>query len=257
MRVMPDHSQTESKSLDKEEISRFEAMAKEWWDPRGKFKPLHKFNPTRLSYIREKTINHFDLDFNAHKPFTGLRILDIGCGGGLLCEPMARLGADIVGADPGFANIATARIHAQQQGLNIDYRCQSAEELYNAGETFDVVLNMEVIEHVLDVESFMQACCGMVRPNGLLFLATLNRTTKSYAMAIIGAEHILRWLPKGTHDWKKFITPDEVASLLLKGDLEIADQTGVTFNPLRDKWSLSTDMAVNYMILASKREHLS
>jgi len=252
MRVVPATSEQESKSLDSDEIARFEAMAEQWWSPTGKFKALHKFNPVRLSYIREQLGAHFNLDLSQDQPLKGLRILDIGCGGGLLSEPIARLGADVVGADPGRANIETAKIHAKASGLTIDYRCNSAEELANAGEEFDVVLNMEVIEHVLDVQSFMQACCKMVKPNGLHFVATLNRTQKSYLLAILGAEYILRWLPKGTHDWKKFLKPDEIKVFFNENNLIEKQRIGVTYSPFLDKWNLASDMSVNYMMLANR-----
>lgn len=235
-----------------EEIAKFSAMADEWWDPHGKFKPLHKFNPTRLDYIKTIVCAHFKRNETDEKPFTGLRFLDIGCGGGLLSEPMCRLGAEIVGADAGEANIKTAAIHAEKSGLEIDYRCTTADALSAEGESFDVILNMEVVEHVADVPAFMQACGDMVKPGGIMFFATLNRTVKSFALAIVGAEYVLRWLPKGTHDWNRFITPDEMSDYLEIIGLNPTEMTGVSFNPLTDSWRLSSDLGVNYMGYAVK-----
>lgn len=237
-------------TIDPEEVAKFTAMADDWWNPNGQFKPLHKFNPTRLAYIRDRLCKEFDRDPHDDKPLAGLRLLDIGCGGGLLSEPMARLGADVVGADAAEANIKTASLHAKAQGLAIDYRAITAEELCEAGEQFDVVLNMEVIEHVADPAAFIQACAGMLKPESMMFLATLNRTMKSFALAIVGAEYVLRWLPRGTHDWHKFITPDELEAMNAKAGLDIVTSTGVSFNPLTDRWSLSGDMGVNYMAIA-------
>lgn len=239
-------------TINSAEIEKFHKMAEEWWDTKGKFKPLHKFNPVRLAYIREKAIEHFKLDGTAMRPFEGLRILDIGCGGGLLCEPMARLGATVVGADAGEKNIAIAKIHAEQSGLNIDYRFTTSEALAAADEQFDIVLNMEVVEHVNDVPLYLESCAKLVKPSGLMFLASINRTAKAYALAIFAAENILRWLPKGTHDYNKLVTPEEVTSILKRYGMEQIDQTGVSFNPLSDRWSSSKDMAVNYMLLFEK-----
>ncbi|MEP3247102.1 MAG: bifunctional 2-polyprenyl-6-hydroxyphenol methylase/3-demethylubiquinol 3-O-methyltransferase UbiG [Sneathiella sp.] len=246
-----------SKSVDPKEISNFAAMADEWWDETGKFKPLHKFNPIRIGYIRDQVLDHFDLALENSpdqlKPFKGLRFLDIGCGGGLLTEPMARLGAEIVAADASETNIKVASLHAEKSGLDIDYRHTTAEELAEAGETFDVILNMEVIEHVADLEGFAASCCQMLKPGGLMFIATLNRTFKSYALAIVGAEYVLRWLPRGTHNWKKFLRPSEVIKLVRSNGLLVKDMSGATYNPFQDTWSLSQDFSVNYMITA-KRE---
>lgn len=242
-------------TVDSAEVARFSAMADEWWDPNGKFRPLHKFNPVRLAYIREKVCDRFGLDENAPSPFKNLRILDIGCGGGLLSEPMARLGAEIIGADPSKINIETAHIHAEQQGLKIDYRADTAEALAEAGETFDVVLNMEVVEHVADVELFVKTCAGMVRPGGLMIMATINRTMKAFALAIVGAEYVLRWLPRGTHSWEKFVTPEELKSALAPTALKQIDLTGVTFNPLSDNWSRTDDTDVNYIITAARAKN--
>jgi 2-polyprenyl-6-hydroxyphenyl methylase/3-demethylubiquinone-9 3-methyltransferase len=233
------------------EIAKFVAMAEEWWDPKGKFKPLHKFNPVRLTYIRDNLCAHFGRDPNSIRPFEGLRILDVGCGGGLLCEPLTRLGATVVGIDAAERNIAIARIHAEQAGLDIDYRATTSEALV-AGESFDVVLNMEVVEHVDDVPLYMKSCADLVSPGGLMFTATLNRTARSWALAVIGAEYILRWLPRGTHDWNRFLTPEEIGAQLKRNGLNIIGQTGVVFHPLADDWRMSPDMGINYMVLAQR-----
>jgi len=248
----------QAKSVDPQEIANFTAMADEWWDENGKFKPLHKFNPIRIGYIRDQVIAHFDRATDDAvvklKPFDGLRILDIGCGGGLLSEPMARLGAKMVSADAAEKNIKIASLHAEQSRLEIDYRHTTAEELAVAGEKFDVILNMEVIEHVADVEGFMAACCSMLKPGGLMFVATLNRTPKSFAFAIVGAEYVLRWLPKGTHNWKKFLKPSEVAKVVRSQGLLVKDLAGASYNPFEDRWHLSKDLSVNYLLCASKPE---
>lgn len=241
-----------STTINPDEIGKFHKMAEEWWDPNGKFKPLHKFNPVRLAYIREKAVAHFGHEPNGLRPFEGLRILDIGCGGGLLCEPMARLGATVVGADAGEKNIAVAKIHAEQSGLDIDYRATTAEALASSGEKFDIVLNMEVVEHVADVPLYLESCADLVKPGGLMFLATINRTARAFALAIVGAEYVLGWLPKGTHQYEKFLTPAEITSITSRHGLEKVDETGVSFNPLRNEWSKSRDMAVNYMLLFAK-----
>jgi 2-polyprenyl-6-hydroxyphenyl methylase/3-demethylubiquinone-9 3-methyltransferase len=234
------------------EIAKFVAMAEEWWDPKGKFKPLHKFNPVRLTYIRDNLCAHFGRDPNSIRPFEGLRILDVGCGGGLLCEPLTRLGATLVGIDAAERNITIAKIHAEQAGLDIDYRATTSEALVVAGESFDVVLNMEVVEHVDDVPLYMKSCADLVAPGGLMFTATLNRTARSWALAVIGAEYILRWLPRGTHDWNKFLTPEEIGTQLKRNGLKVTDQTGVVFHPLADEWRMSPDMGINYMVLAAR-----
>ena len=245
-------AETVTGTIDPSELAKFTAMAADWWNPNGQFKPLHKFNPTRLAYIRDKLCAQFDRDSYADKPLAGLRLLDIGCGGGLLSEPMARLGADVVGADAAEANIKTAAIHAEQQGLNIDYRTITAEALVAEGETFDAILNMEVIEHVADPQAFMTACSQLMKPDAIMFLATLNRTLKAFALAIVGAEYVLRWLPRGTHDWDKFITPQELDKMAVTAGLELFTTTGVSFNPLTDKWRQTGDLGVNYMCVARK-----
>ncbi len=234
------------------EIAKFVAMAEEWWDPKGTFKPLHKFNPVRLTYIRDNLCAHFGRDPNSIRPFEGLRILDVGCGGGLLCEPLTRLGAMVVGVDAAERNIAIARVHAEQSGLDIDYRATTSEALVAEGESFDVVLNMEVVEHVEDVPLYMKSCADLVAPGGVMFTATLNRTARSWALAVIGAEYILRWLPRGTHDWNKFLTPEEITAQLKRNGLTVTDQTGVVFHPLADEWRMSADMGINYMVLAER-----
>lgn len=235
-------------TVDPSEIAKFEAMAAEWWNPEGKFKPLHMLNPCRLDYITSQIAAEFGRDLRAPAPFAGLRILDIGCGGGLLCEPMARLGATVVGVDAAPRNIPVARLHAEQSGLEIDYRIGTAEELAAAGERFDIVLNMEVVEHVADPLAYLTACRTLTRPGGLHICSTLNRNPKSYVFAIVGAEQVMRWLPKGTHDWKKFITPDELFDLLRRAGFDPVDRKGMVFNFARWSWSLSDrDLSVNYV----------
>lgn len=239
-------------TIDQSEVDRFSALASEWWNPSGKFRPLHKFNPVRLAYIRDRVTAHYGRDARTPKPLDGLRVLDIGCGGGLLSEPMARMGAEVVGADASATNVEVARIHAGQSGISVDYRAETAEALAGAGETFDVVLNMEVVEHVADVELFLASCAKMVRPGGLMFVATINRTMKAMALAIVGAEYVLRWLPRGTHQYEKLVRPEEIERPLDLAGMRITDRTGVSYNPLQDRWGLSRDMDVNYMIVAEK-----
>ena len=234
------------------EVAKFTAMAEEWWDPKGKFKPLHKFNPVRLSYIREALLSHFGRDGTAMRPFEGLTILDVGCGGGLLCEPLTRLGATVTGIDAAERNIAIARLHAEKSGLAIDYQATTSEALAAQGKKFDMVLNMEVVEHVDNVPLYMQSCADLVKPGGLMLTATINRTARAYAFAIVGAERVLRWLPVGTHDWNKFLTPDEIKALLTRNGLSVTGETGVVFHPLADEWRASRDMGINYMVLAQK-----
>lgn len=250
MQATSDHTAT---TIDAAEVAKFEAMAAEWWDPAGKFKPLHMMNPCRLDYITSQIAAEFDRDLTGPAPLKGLRILDIGCGGGLLSEPMARLGATVVGADAAAGNIPVARIHAEQQELEIDYRHTAAEDLAAAGEQFDVVLNMEVVEHVSDPQAYLTACQTLLKPGGLMLCSTLNRNPKSFAMAIIGAEVIMRWLPKGTHDWRKFITPDELVDLITTAGLTAVDRKGFVWNPITWAWSISDrDLSVNYVTASVK-----
>ncbi|MGB0438844.1 MAG: bifunctional 2-polyprenyl-6-hydroxyphenol methylase/3-demethylubiquinol 3-O-methyltransferase UbiG [Paracoccaceae bacterium] len=238
-------------TVDPAEIAKFEAMAAEWWDPYGKFKPLHMMNPVRLDYITRQICAEFDRDPGTTAPFAGLRILDIGCGGGLLCEPMRRLGAQVVGVDAAARNIPVAQAHASQSGLDIDYRHTTAEDMAAAGEQFDVVLNMEVVEHVADPLAYLTACRQLLKPGGLHLCSTINRNPKSYVMAIVGAEHIMRWLPKGTHEWSKFITPDELCALMTQAGMEPVDRKGYQFNPITWGWRISdTDLSVNYVTAA-------
>lgn len=240
-------------TVDPAEVAKFEAMAAEWWDPTGKFKPLHMMNPVRLDYITNQIAAEFGRDLNDVEPFKGLRLLDIGCGGGLLSEPMARLGATVIGADAAPRNIPVAQLHAEQMGLDIDYRNCTAESLADAGEKFDVVLNMEVVEHVSDPLAYLTACQQLLKPGGLMVASTINRNPKSYMVAIIGAEHVMRWLPKGTHEWGKFITPDELAELIAAAGLEVVDRHGMVFNPIKWSWSLSSqDLSVNYAMTSVK-----
>ena len=244
--------QPPSPTIDHDEVVRFSRVSGQWWDPQGPMAALHKFNPVRLGYIRDRAASHFGRDPKRLDSLAGLRMLDIGCGGGILSEPLARLGGIVVGIDPAERNIAVARAHAAQSGLTIDYRDSSAEALAEAGEAFDVVLAMEVVEHVADVGLFLDTAARMVKSGGLLFVATLNRTVKSFALAIVGAEYILRWLPRGTHRWDKFVTPNELEIAIEQSGLQIADETGVIYNLLADRWQLSTDTDVNYMVVAEK-----
>lgn len=240
-------------TIDPAEVAKFEAMAAEWWNPNGKFKPLHMLNPCRLDYITRQIAAEFERDLTKPNPFKGLRILDIGCGGGLLSEPMARLGADVVGADAAPRNIPVAQVHAATSGLNIDYRHTTAEDMAAAGEQFDVILNMEVVEHVADPLAYLTACQSLLKSQGLMICSTLNRNSKSFVMAIIGAEWVMRWLPKGTHDWAKFITPDELYDLLRRAGLDPVDRKGMVFNPLGWSWSLSSrDLSCNYVTSSTK-----
>lgn len=249
-------SSTATNTVDPSEIAKFEAMAAEWWDLNGKFKPLHMMNPVRLDYITSQIATEFDRDLSGAKPFDGLRILDIGCGGGLLCEPMARLGATVVGADAAERNIPVARIHAEQSDLEIDYRHTTAEALATNGEQFDAVLNMEVVEHVADPQGYLTACQQLMKPGGIHICSTINRNPKSFAMAIVGAEWVMRWLPKGTHEWAKFITPDELFEMLAKAGMTPVDRKGFVFNFARFTWSIShRDLSVNYVTAATKARH--
>jgi 2-polyprenyl-6-hydroxyphenyl methylase/3-demethylubiquinone-9 3-methyltransferase len=239
-------------TVDAEEVARFSALAATWWDPRGEMGMLHKFNPVRLGFIKEAACRHFARDGKRLDSLGGLRILDIGCGGGILSEPLARLGVAVVGADPAAANIEAARLHAARAGLAIDYRVVTAEELADAGERFDVVLAMEVVEHVADLGLFVERCTEMVKPGGLMIAATINRTLKSFALAIVGAEYVLRWLPRGTHRWDKFVTPNELEAAIERHGLRVIEETGVIYNLIADRWQISTDMDVNYMLMAAR-----
>ena len=238
-------------TVDAREIAQFAAIADAWWDEEGAFKPLHRLNPVRLRYIRDNLCAHFGLDSEAPKPLAGLRLADVGCGGGLLCEPLTRMGATVTGIDAAEEGIAAARAHAEAVGLEIDYRAATAESLVAAGESFDAIISMEVLEHVADVDAFLAACRDLTRPGGALALSTLNRTPKSYLMAIVGAEYVLRWLPRGTHDWKKFIRPSELAAALRRQGLEMTDLTGIEYSPLADRFSLGDDLGVNYLAFAT------
>jgi len=241
-----------SPSIDPAEIAKFSAIAAEWWDSTGKFAPLHKFNPVRLSFLKAEAAAHFGRDARALRPFEGLTLLDIGCGGGLLSEPMARLGFAVTGADASERNIGTARTHAAQSGLDITYRAVTAEVLAAEGQSFDVVLNMEVVEHVADVSGYLKACAQLVKPGGMTTVATMNKTLKSLALAKIGAEYVLGWLPRGTHDWNRFIPPATLRTMLEESGLTICKTQGVSFNPLAWDWLLSSDVDVNYMITAKR-----
>lgn len=243
----------ENITVDPGEIAKFSAMADEWWDPDGKFRPLHMLNPVRLQFIRDRIALRHDRDPIADRPLAGLTILDIGCGGGLLCEPLTRLGAEVTGIDASEKIISIATLHAEESGLGIDYRHTTAEALAETGAQFDVVLNMEVVEHVADVTAFIAASAALVKPGGAMLAATLNRTPKSYLFAIVGAEYVLRWLPRGTHDWRKFVRPSELAAALRAQKMDVAELTGVAFNPLAGDWHLAPrDLDVNYMALAVK-----
>jgi 2-polyprenyl-6-hydroxyphenyl methylase/3-demethylubiquinone-9 3-methyltransferase len=243
---------TRASSIDTAEIERFSRLASTWWDPRGPMAPLHKLNPVRLGYIRDKATAHFGRDPKKLDCLKGLRMLDIGCGAGILSEPLARLGATMVGADPSEENIAVARAHAEDSGVAVDYRATTAEALAEASERFDVVLAMEVVEHVNDVGEFVATCAAMVKPGGLMIAATLNRTLKSFALAIVGAEYVLRWLPRGTHQWDKFVTPQEFERAMESAGLNVTGERGVIYNPFADRWQLSPDMDVNYMLVAER-----
>jgi 2-polyprenyl-6-hydroxyphenyl methylase/3-demethylubiquinone-9 3-methyltransferase len=245
---------TESRrgSVDQAEVDRFSAMAREWWDPNGKFKPLHKFSPARLGYIKREACRHFGRDERAADAFSGLAFLDIGCGGGLVAEPMARLGATMTGIDPSEVNIEVARVHAAETGTAVDYRATTAEDVLAAGDRFDVVLALEVVEHVTDVPAFLDTVASLVKPGGLLLVATLNRTLKALGLAVVGAEYVLRWLPAGTHDWRKFVKPEEVEAPLQAAGLTLLERRGIVFDPLRFAWKESDDTEVNYMVLAAR-----
>ncbi len=236
-------------TVDPAEIAKFSKLSEQWWDPKGTMAPLHKINPLRLTYIRDAACRKFERNAKSLNCLSGLRILDIGCGAGLLCEPLTRLGAQVIGVDPSASNIAAAKLHADKGHLSIDYRCTTVEEM-DPRERFDIVLAMEVVEHVSDVGMFLNRCAAMLKPGGLMVVSTLNRNWKSFALAIVGAEYVLRWLPRGTHQWEKFVTPDELARHLLDNRLTITEQTGVVYNLFADRWGLSPDMDVNYMVVA-------
>ena len=237
-------------SVNKKEIEKFSKMAAEWWDPEGKFKPLHKFNPIRIKYIKDNIIYSFKLK-SRQKPLQKINILDIGCGGGLLSEPMARLGANVIGIDASDKNIKIAKLHAKKNKLNINYFCSSPEKL-KIKKKFDVILNMEIIEHVEDINFFIKSCSKLLKKNGLMFVATLNKTLKSYVFAIIGAEYVLRWLPIGTHDWEKFVKPEDLKNILSKNNLKIEKIDGMNFDIFKDEWSISKDTSINYIVKSLK-----
>jgi len=232
-------------SINKKEIDKFSKIADEWWDPEGKFKPLHKFNPTRIKYIKENIINNFKLK-NKSKPLSGIKILDIGCGGGLLSEPMSRMGANVTGIDASEKNIKVAKLHSKKNKLKINYLCSSPEKL-KIGKKFDVILNMEIVEHVEDIDFFLKSCSKLLKKNGLMFVATINKTLKSYIFAIVGAEYVLRWLPIGTHEWEKFVKPEDLKKILMKYDLSLNKLEGMNFNIIKNEWSISRDLSVNYI----------
>ena len=232
-------------SVNKKEIDKFSKMANEWWDPEGKFKPLHKFNPVRIKYIKENIINNFKLK-NKFRPLSGINILDIGCGGGLLSEPMSRMGANVTGIDASNKNIKIAKLHSKKNKLKINYLCSSPEKL-KIEKKFDVILNMEIVEHVEDIDFFLKSCSKLLKKNGLMFVATINKTLKSYVFAIVGAEYILRWLPIGTHEWEKFVKPEDLKKILMKYDLSQNKLEGMNFNIIKDEWSISRDLSVNYI----------
>jgi 2-polyprenyl-6-hydroxyphenyl methylase / 3-demethylubiquinone-9 3-methyltransferase len=237
-------------SVNKKEVEKFSKMAADWWDPSGKFKPLHKFNPIRIRYIKESIINNFKLKAN-QKPLDKINILDIGCGGGLLSEPMTRLGANVTGIDASSKNINIAKLHAKKSKLKINYMCSSPEKL-KIKKKFDVILNMEIVEHVEDIDFFINSCSKLLKKNGVMFIATLNKTLKSYIFAIIGAEYVLRWLPIGTHDWEKFVKPEDLEKILSKNNLKLEKLDGMNFNIIKDEWSISSDTSINYITKSIK-----
>jgi 2-polyprenyl-6-hydroxyphenyl methylase/3-demethylubiquinone-9 3-methyltransferase len=250
--IMNTTTASTTSTVDPEEIARFSRIAGEWWDPKGKFKPLHQINPLRLGFIKEEACRRFGRDMRSTDTFAGLRVLDIGCGGGLLSEPVARLGGKVLGADASATNIEVAKLHAGQSGLAIDYRATAAEDLAAAGERFDMILAMEIVEHVPDMPAFIAICAGMLKPGGLMIVSTINRTARSFALAIVGAEYILRWLPVGTHQWERFVTPDELRRHLSAAGLAEPSLRGLVYDPLADQWSLSADTDVNYLAAAAK-----
>lgn len=242
-----------SSTLDQDEIARFARLSQDWWDENGPFKPLHRLNPTRLTYFRDQLCAHFGRDKKAAKSLDGLRVLDVGCGGGLVSEPLCRLGARVTGIDPGAETIEAAKAHARARGLDIAYEVATAEALVARGERFDAVLLLEVVEHVPDVPAFLKAVAPLVKPGGIMILSTLNRTLKAYALAIVGAEYILRWLPVGTHQWDRFVTPEELRAALAGAGLTLTDTTGMIYDPFADQWRLGADIDVNYFATAVPR----
>ncbi len=249
---MPESHATKDFTLDADEVERFSRMAAEWWNPNGKFRPLHQIGPPRLTFIRNRAASHFEREATQLRPLAGLRVLDIGCGGGLVSEPLARMGARVTAIDPSEKNIAIAKAHAEPQGLTIDYRASRVEDLIATGDTYDIVACLEVVEHVPDPAKFIAECANLVRPGGLAIFSTLNRTFKSWALAIVGAEYVLGWLPRGTHQWDRFITPGEMTSHTASAGLTSPHFEGITYNPLKDLWSLSTDTGVNYLVAVGK-----
>ncbi|HEX2136078.1 MAG TPA: bifunctional 2-polyprenyl-6-hydroxyphenol methylase/3-demethylubiquinol 3-O-methyltransferase UbiG [Microvirga sp.] len=239
-------------SIDPAEVARFERLAETWWDPKGPMRALHKLNPVRLAYIRDQACRRFGRDPKGVRPLEGLSVLDVGCGGGILSEPLARIGAAVTGLDPAPTNVSVARLHAERTGVEVAYRNETVEAVVARGERFDLVLAMEVVEHVADVSAFVRACAEAVRPGGLLVMATINRTLRSFALAIVGAEYVLGWLPRGTHQWDRFVTPEELAMAIEAAGLAVSDLRGVVYSPLRDEWLLARDTAVNYMVAAER-----
>ncbi len=239
-------------TIDREEVAQFAALADDWWNPRGKMAPLHKFNPVRLTFIRDRACAQFGRDAKALDSLKGLRILDIGCGGGIVSEPLARLGANVVGIDPANENVEAAKLHMVNSGLSIDYRTMTVEALADSNETFDIIVASEVVEHVADLDFFVHRAAEMVKPGGLMIVTTINRTLKSFTLAIVGAEYILRWLPIGTHRWEKFVTPDELENAIEAGGLQVIEESGIMYDLLHDQWRRSNDMDVNYMLAAER-----
>lgn len=239
-------------TLDPREVERFRALAAKWWDPEGEFAPLHAIGPERTRFLREQLVRHFGRGAGAVRPLEGLRIADIGCGGGLVCEPLTRLGAEMTGIDPAEENVAAARTHAAESGLEIDYRAARVEELAAEGARFDAVIALEVVEHVPDVQAFVGVCAQVLRPGGMMLFSTINRTAKAFALAIVGAEYVLRWLPRGTHQWDRFVTPAELGSALAASGLSLVETRGLSFNPITRQWRLSDDTGVNYFLSAAK-----
>jgi 2-polyprenyl-6-hydroxyphenyl methylase/3-demethylubiquinone-9 3-methyltransferase len=241
-----------SSTIDPSEVARFDRLARDWWDPNGPMRALHRLNPLRLQYIRDRACNQFGRDERAAHCLRELTVLDVGCGAGLLCEPLARLGASVTGLDPAATNIAVARLHAERAGLAIDYRSDTIEAVAAGKERFDIVLAMEVVEHVADVTAFVSSCGAAVKPGGLLVMATINRTLRAFALVIVGAEYILGWLPKGTHQWDRFVTPQELAAAIEAGGLSVINRRGAVYNPITAQWLLAGDMSVNYMLAAER-----